>query len=68
MVDGQHCKDDKISSDQVGKMILSACRQPPENANMITGVGLPSLGFKGKDSYLVSNETVLVGSQSDLVM
>ncbi|KAF8544027.1 ribonuclease H-like domain-containing protein [Trichophaea hybrida] len=70
VVDGQHCKDDKMSSDQVGKMISAACRKPPENADMITGVGLPSLGFKGNDGYLkdfdmkVSNQMVVVPART----
>ncbi|CCX33115.1 Similar to Protein argonaute 12; acc. no. Q7Y001 [Pyronema omphalodes CBS 100304] len=42
---GQPCHDSKLTGEHVSAMIQLACWNPPENGDLITETGLPSLGF-----------------------
>jgi hypothetical protein len=53
---GQPCHDSKLTGEHVSAMIQLACWNPPENGDLITQTGLPSLGFMeagSRKDYLV---------------
>jgi eukaryotic translation initiation factor 2C len=54
VTEDQTCKDDKISPTQIGMLMNFACKQPGENARMITQTGLGALGLVDGRGNLVS--------------